>query len=363
MLDFEGPNLNNIVGHIRANEIPQARIKFQRCTATDTTNWKQLLRTSGTWDTWFLGKIAPLKIHFKDIKKSKIGTIIFLEYSKPITKTNARKILASRAIQHTLKECEETLLPRLWRALDLFPVEKRKKLRARLVIAATQRFHFNPFRLLNLKIPFSPHLDKKLLITKLAKLWIEPLPLPQVIKTWMVENIKITLTKRRCIGDNLTNYAKHIDTITPICNCAKIQARTPGYIFPKHNGHIAFAAANYEGPLKHIMHQNCENVLPPSIGGDLNIVAKGLNEFEKKLHPKWKAEIENLSHNQWVDMLKTCYTIKPELGNCGNHKHVLKLKKHITRPSSWAPRQKWGAIVGMLPLHLPYYNNNGNPSW
>ena len=109
MLDFEGPNLNNIVGHIRANEIPQARIKFQRCTATDTTNWKQLLRTSGTWDTWFLGKIAPLKIHFKEIEKSKISTIIFLEYSKPITKTNARKILVSRAIQHTLKECEETL--------------------------------------------------------------------------------------------------------------------------------------------------------------------------------------------------------------------------------------------------------------
>ena len=39
----------------------------------NTTNWKQLLRTSGAWDTWFLGKIAPLKIHFKDISASDKG--------------------------------------------------------------------------------------------------------------------------------------------------------------------------------------------------------------------------------------------------------------------------------------------------
>jgi hypothetical protein len=85
--------------------------------------------------------------------------------------------------------------------------------------------------------------------------------------------------------------------------------------------------------------------IPPSIGGDLNIVAKGLNAFEKKLHPKWKAEIGNLSHNQWVDMLKTCYIMKPELGDCGNHKHVLKLRKILQ-----------GLVVGPL-------DKNGGQLW
>ena len=126
ILDFIGPTLNTMVGYVRANEIPNAKIEFQKCNTTDTTNWKQLSRTSGAWDTWFMGKVAPLKTHLKEIKKCRKGTIIFLEYTKGITKTNAKKLLASRKLPHTLEECEETLLPRLWRALDLFPIEKRK---------------------------------------------------------------------------------------------------------------------------------------------------------------------------------------------------------------------------------------------
>ena len=120
MLNFIGPTLNTITGHIRAGEIPNARVNFQKCSATNTTNWKQLNRTSGTWNTWFMGKIAPLKTHLKEIKKCKRGTIIFLEYTKEITRTNAKKLLASRKLPHTLVDCEETLIPRLWRALDHF---------------------------------------------------------------------------------------------------------------------------------------------------------------------------------------------------------------------------------------------------
>ena len=72
-----------------------------------------------------------------------------------------------------------------------------------------------------------------------------------------------------------------------------------------------------------------------------------------ELHPKWKEMIGNLTHKEWVEILKTCYVQQPlNNNNCGNHKHVINLRQQLKGLVIGPLDKNGGAIMGMLPLHL-----------
>ena len=142
------------------------------------------------------------------------------------------------------------------------------------------------------------------------------------------------------MGDHLINYQKHVTTIKPTCVCDKVQKRFKKLKLPVMDGHIAFTAADYKGPHWRTLQQNCQNVLPPSINGDLNIVAKGIKLLQAKLPTKWKSGLNTQTHEEWVQVIKKCYCEVELPKSCGNMIQTLELRRLLD-----------GLVLGPLDKH------------
>ena len=366
--EFASNSLTTLFSHLEKYWYEEGDIKWSRGSGMDNTDWKLLDFKHGQCKVVVKGENErQMRLHeaMKLIKQSKEGALKIVKWDLRESTKATEEILGRLSNKRCNLKNFHTLTDRqmraLWEHMQLMEdKQKRLRVRSRLYQVCDFKYGFTPFRKLRFKAPFSPNLRKGA-YRKFVVATIQPLleELSPSIENYILKNLKITRKKRANIGDILMNFRSHAKGGKAQCGCKYIQKkmRQQGWEPPMVDGHIAFTGAQYEGPFREVLQQNCQNTPVPDYKEDIRMARALWTQGIRKLPSKWRTKVNNsklrpggnLKLGAWeTDQLNKAFEQTTVLSTT-SHKRVRRLK-HLLKSMCITPMDKNG---GMLHVCCP----------
>jgi hypothetical protein len=210
-------------------------------------------------------------------------------------------------------------------------------------------YGFNPFRRLKMVVPYANEIKTGILRNAFLE-HMRPVldSLPEEINHWLLDNVHIRTSRRRCIGDILVNYKKYAKLDQTQCCCQQLQRNFARYNcqLPMVNGHVAFTGDQYEGPRKHILTQNCDNQPTPNSSRDAHVIMDNINDTLSKLPWAWRRTLQDNGARQFTDVqaLSSVCQHGQTQHTCAHEKDVIRIAKDLR-----------GACITRLDRHSANY--------
>ena len=299
--EFESNSLVTLFETLEKHWYREGWIAWNKKFKNGDTNWKLLDFKHGQCEVLINGEgeSSTLQVALTKLKLMKEGRLKIIKWdireSTKATEKMLEQLGAKRCNMKEFMKLGDSRLKSLWEHMtDLQDKKKRMKVRGRLYIICDRKYGFVPFKQLRFHAPFSPLLRKgeyrRFIVNTLAPVMEE---LPATIRTYILQNIRVTRKKRKNIGDMLVNFRFFAREQETKCGCKQVQAamNKHGYKTPMVEGHVAFIGSKYEGPFKEVLQQNCKNTPMPTFKEDV-LMAKGLWATDiKRLPPKWRKKL------------------------------------------------------------------------